>query len=356
MAVGPALRQEIESTFVVVQHKCTNAELVFCCPECQDTSGHRSVNLSTGTTNCFRCGKGQNNKGNFIAWAKALGFQFTSANDVSQVSFADLQVEPEKFYLPPARPVDLPEGFTLIADEPKSIYSRTIVEMAERKHLTKKDFIAARVGFTRDEPRWEPYAIFPVFDAGHVVYYQGRTYVDQPGETTKRFPHRDELKYGARYWVYNIDSLRYGHAPTVLVVESILNVLSLKRRLRELGRRDIVPVCVFKHHLSRFQFARISECRDVKEICFLFDHDAIEETWRMLIPALGCRLTVAEMPPGPDNDKLDPNDDVNLALEAFDRREPFSLSTVNRHRMEAQEKRVRNNEAWSSGRIKEISS
>ena len=354
MSIGPATRQEIEATFIVIPLKSNSQELVFCCPECNDRTGHRSVNLSTGTTNCFRCGKGQNGRGNFFAWAKALGFTFTSATDVSRVSFADLQVEPEKFYVPPPRPIELPKGFTLIEDEPDSIYAQIIVEMAERKHLTRRDFETARVGFSRLVPRWEAYAIFPVFDTGHVVYYQGRTYVDVPDETTKRFPFRGEIKYGARYWLYNIDALRYTHAPIVIVVESILNVLSLKKRLHQLGRKDVVPVCAFKHHVSRYQFSRIQECRDVKEICFLFDHDAIAETWRMSIPTLGCKLSVAEMPAGPDNTKLDPNDDVDAALIAFEARIPFSMAKVIEKRWQSHHDRVVSN---SSGRrIVEIGS
>lgn len=332
MLIGPALRREIESTFTVVPSKCTGDELVFCCPECGDKSGHRSVNLRSGQTFCFRCNKGQNNRGQFMAWAKALGFVFTSATDVSQISFEELTAQrQDKFYLPQPRTVSLPRGFTLLSEEPKSVYTRAIVEMAERKNLGKADFLKAKVGFTRDDPRWEPFAIFPVIDGQEVPYYQGRTYVDVPGQTTKRFPSREAVPFGATYWVYNINELRYSHAPIALVVESILNVLSLKRKLGELGWKDVVPVAVFKHHVSRYQFARIMACKHVKEICFLFDHDAIDITWRMQIPAVGRKVSIAEMPCAPDNSKLDPNDDVDAAIEVFQQRTPFLKGTADHH-------------------------
>lgn len=332
MQIGPALRREIESTFIVVAGKSTSEELVIVCPECGDKSGHRSVNIKTGKTFCFRCNKGQNNRGHFIGWARALGYIFTSATDVSQVDFADLDsIKPDKFFLPTSRSVSLPRGFTLISEEPKSIYSRSIVEMAERKNLGRADFVQARVGFTRSDPLWEPFAIFPVVDGNEMPYFQGRTYVDVPGETTKKFPSRKAVPYGATYWVYNINQLRYTHAPIALVVESILNVLSLKRKLKELGRKDVVPVAVFKHHVSRYQFARLMACKDVKEICFLFDHDAIDITWRMQLPAIGRRLSIAEMPASPDNKKLDPNDDVDAAMEVFERRMLMSKGKADWH-------------------------
>lgn len=332
MVVGPALRREIESTFTVIHSKSTSDELVFVCPECGDKSGHRSLNLRTGKTFCFRCNKGHNNRGHFIGWARALGYQFTSATDVSQVDFADLEAaKPEAFYLPVPRSVALPKGFTLLSEEPKSVYARCIAEMAERKNLSREDFLSAKVGFTREDPLWEPFAIFPVVDGKEVPYYQGRTYVDIPGETTKKFPSRKIIPYGATFWVYNINQLRYTHAPIVLVVESILNVLSLKRKLKELGRKDVVPVAVFKHHVSRYQFARLMACKDVKEICFLFDHDAIDITWRMQLPAIGRRISIAEMPAAPDNKKLDPNDDVDTAMEVFERRAPFVKGTAEHH-------------------------
>ena len=78
--------------------------------------------------------------------------------------------------------------------------------MAKRKHLDFDILANAGVGFTRDDPRWEPFAIFPVFEWGRPVYYQGRTYVDTPGESTKLFPHKGECPLSSRYWLYNIDT------------------------------------------------------------------------------------------------------------------------------------------------------
>lgn len=331
--IGPLLKQEIENTFRVVPSKSTAEELVFLCPECGDRSGHRAVNLKTGKTFCWRCNKGKNNKGHFLAWARALGYQFSTGDDgysnVSLEQMFEQQQEQESSVVPVIQEVDLPKGFTPIARRPDSIYTKLITKMARRKNLDYEDFAAAGVGYTMDDPRWEPYAIFPVYEYDVCVYYQGRTYVDVPGESTKRFPSRHAIRFGAAYWVYNIDAVRQTQPEIVIVVESILNVLSLRRKLRELGWSTLIPVCVFKHSLSQVQALKLVRCKGVKEFCFLFDHDAIEKTWDS-VGGLGNKVavTVAEMPLKNGNEKLDANDDVEAAIEAIERRELYTTSSA----------------------------
>jgi len=327
--IGPLLKQEIENTFRVVAAKCTNEELVFVCPECGDVSGNRSVNIKTGKTFCWRCNKGKNNKGYFLAWARALGYSFADEGN-SSVPVEQLLNEPEKVSaVPVIQEVELPKGFTPILRNPNSIYTKLITKMAHRKNLEYQDLTEAGVGYTMDDPRWEPFAIFPVYEYDTCVYFQGRTYVDVPGETTKRFPSRNQIKWGAGYWVYNIDTVRAVRPTTVIIVESILNVLSLRWKLRELGWNDVVPVCVFKHHLSQVQAIKLLRCKGVKEFCLLFDHDAIEKTWQS-VGYIGnkVKVTVAEMPMKDGNKKLDPNDDVEAAIDAIEKRSLYTTASV----------------------------
>jgi predicted RNA-binding Zn-ribbon protein involved in translation (DUF1610 family) len=321
-----ALRQEIESTFHVVKDRCTRDEVVFLCPECGDTTGNRSVNMRTGLTFCWRCNKGNSNRGKFISWAFSLGYRFNNTENTNSITFEQMLStleQPVKERVPLLHPVRLPAGFTRLTEEPDCAYSTLIERMAVRKNLSFDDFARVGAGFTFRDPKWEAFCIFPVVEFDTVVYYQGRTYVDVPGESTKMFPNRKEVPYGASYWVYNLDQLRKSRAETVLVVESILNVLSLKRRFRELGWKNVVPVCVFKHSISRVQMMKLYRY-NVREICVLFDHDAIDKTWRAGSSTM-VRMTVAEMPAGTDNKKLDPNDDVDAAIEAFEKRKPVSV-------------------------------
>lgn len=322
MPISPILRQEIEGAFEVIKTRSTAYEIVFICPQpgCGDKSGNRSVNMRSGKTNCWRC----NVAGDFVSWANRIGYHFSSGSSVGLgTSLADMMPKGNDMpvlFLPPVRRLPLPEGFTLLTDEPKSCYTRFIGNMAKRKHLDLQSFMDAGAGFTRDDPEWEPFCIFPVREYNTVVYYQGRTYSEEPGEKTKRFPFRDKVPYGSRYWLYNLDELIETKAKTAIVVESILNVLSLRRKIAQMGVKGIVPVAAFKHSLSKEQIAKLTRCTHLKEICLLYDHDAIDASWKSGVRITRAQVSIAEMPEGDGNSRMDPNDDVDAAWVAFENR------------------------------------
>ena len=328
---GSALKIVVDELFHVIKDRSTKTELVFVCPQpgCGDNTGNRSVNLQTGKTNCFRCNKG----GDFVKWAKWLGYTIDETGVANAVPLEELNFEmpvAEKERLPVVADIRLPDGFTYCHDKPRDVYTELIAEMAERKNLTIEDLMEARVGFTKLNLKWEPYAIFPVIEYGHVVYYQGRTYVDEEGKPTKRFPDRQEAPYGAKYWIYGIDELRASKSQVVIVVESILNVLSLRKYMRENGLTGAVPVSVFKHYMSTPQKRKIMKMSHVKEVCLLYDHDATDSSWEKA-PLLAdtVKVSVAEMPPGPGGRKNDPNDDPATAWQVFtERRVSDGLNTL----------------------------
>jgi len=330
MPISPVLRQEIEGTFEIIKTRSTHLEIVFLCPQpgCGDKTGNRSVNIRSGKTNCWRC----NVAGDFVSWANKLGFHFSSSSGEAGmgVSLADMLPDlnaSTKLFLPPVRPLALPKGFTPLTKEPKSCYTRFIGDMARRKNLDLRTFRDAGAGFTREDPEWEPFCIFPVREYNTVVYYQGRTYSEEPGEKTKRFPGRDKVPYGSRYWLYNIDELRDTKARCAIVVESILNVLSLRNKIENIGVNGIVPVAAFKHSMSKEQIAKLLRCPDLEEICLLYDHDAIAASWKSGPRISRMRVSVAEMPAGEDNSRMDPNDDVEAAWQAFEERKAISMNS-----------------------------
>ena len=161
---------------------------------------------------------------------------------------------------------------------------------------------------------------------GRLVYYQGRLYSVRAGDKgTKRFPHKSEVPLGAGNWVYNIDEVRKRSAKIVVVVESILNVLSLEKKFAELGWDYVVAVCVFKHALSPPQAAKIMACPTVAEVVLLFDADAVAGAWKSSEKLINQRaVTIAEMPQIEGRDKLDANDDVELAIQAIEARKVYS--------------------------------
>ncbi len=330
--------------FTVVPTRCTSQEVVILCPQCGDASGNRGVSVKTLATNCWRCAKG----GGLLRWAEGLGVTI-DLGDTTPVGIEvdaldglletlDQQhdaVQPSG-YVPE---VKLPEGFTRIEDEPDSAYTRLIVKMAERKGLTREDFYRAGVGFTRTSRRWEPFAIFPVFEWGRPVYYQGRTYVDRPGESTKQFPTREECPLSSRYWLYGLDEV-VARGGRVILVEAVLNVLSLRREIQRRGLKDLTPSAVFKHKISNAQFDKLQGAAQrakqaghpVTEWCVMYDGrtrtevekdvpgDALEAARRdaaLLYDGI-TPVSVVELP-----DRVDPNDNPEKALDCFLAREAF---------------------------------
>lgn len=322
MAVDYQIRQAVESLFEVVPSRSTVHEIAFICPEpgCGDKSGNRSVNIRTGKTSCWRCGKG----GDFKRWAARLGFT-VEYDDMPSVKVSELATILDTLESDAPRAtgfstgVPLPRGFVSLADEPDSVFSKWIGRMAVRKQLTLEDFVRAGVGFTRDDALWEPFAIFPVVEWGKTVYYQGRTYNEDPGEKTKRFPSRTECPMSSRYWVYNIDELRL-KGGIAIIVESILNVLSLKRELEFRGITGCVPIAVFKHSISREQAAKIIACKGLKEICMMYDDDALPSIYKECHKLVNnIKITYVKMPR-----KVDANDDARLAVDLFEKRQRYS--------------------------------
>lgn len=327
---GQQLKYLVESMFEVVKDRSTADEIVIVCPQpgCGDSSGNRSINLKSGKTFCWRCNIG----GDFVKWARWIGFAIDDSGEtgVTVENLWDALDSPKpKSLIPVISEVKLPDGFRPCYDNPNSIYTRLIGEMAVRKNLELTDLVDAGVGYTHNSSKWEPFAIFPVLEYGRVVYYQGRTYWDDPGVSTKRFPSRNEAPLSSKYWIYNIDALADPKIKTAVVVESILNVLSLQKEFNARGITNMAPVCVFKHMVSKPQFYKLLRFKNVKEACLLFDFDAIDLSWndaKKIDDNL--RVTVAEMPLDKNNLTLDPNDDVTAAMGAIESRKPFKLSSL----------------------------
>jgi hypothetical protein len=326
--------------FEVCKDRCTPEELVILCPVpgCGDSSGNRSINLKNGKTNCWRCNIG----GDFVKWARYLGY------GIDDDGAAATTTDDVMLLLDPPKPVDLvpviseiklPNGFETCYDNPDSVYTREIGKMALRKNLEPEDLVNAGVGFTRTDNKWESFAIFPVMEYERVVYYQGRTYWDDPDMSTKRFPSRQEAPLSSKYWIYNIDALRHPGARVAVVVESILNVLSLQKKFDEEGvGPELVPICVFKHAVSKNQFLKMLRYKGIQEICLLFDLDATNLSWEDAKKFDdNVRITIAEMPFREDNMRLDPNDDVNAAWEAIQNRQKFLLASKTARNIRATE-------------------
>lgn len=306
----------------------SESEVVIICPVkgCGDTKGKCSVNADTLKVHCWRCTNG----GNLKKWAKRLGVEIDVAEESATLKEVDglSQAIDDVTRVRPAYFTDiaLPEDFKKLRDNRGSIEHKWIGRMATRKNLTVEDFEAVGAGYV-ETGSWEGYCIFPVEQYGNVCYYQGRTYNERAGEITKKFPSREVCPLSSKHWVYGIDEARVTKATNIIIVESILNVLSLRKELKRLGIEGVAPVAVFKHSISREQSLKLASLRHCKDFCLLYDPDAT------LVALRGVRaqssipiklITVAEMPweELPDGTKkgIDANDNARIGVKMWKNR------------------------------------
>lgn len=328
------LKHELASAFKVVKDRCIGDEICILCPipGCADKSGNRFVNVKTLYTNCWRCEAKQPHhvKGLF----RAIGLNWEDDHVLEPSEVAELLRGPVSKALTPVQDVPLPVGFEPLTENRDSCYWKFCKRMAERKHLEIEDLEFTGAGFTR-EGAWEPFCIFPVYEGPRMAYYQGRTYTDDGFDTTKKFPNKRDVPYGANYWVHGLDELADDRIHLVVLVESILNRLSLNRKFRELNITDMRAVCVFTHFLSRAQTAKMLRYRNVTEWCILFDSDSTALAHRTAVNlSSAIKASVAEMPFGSNKDGSvrktnDANDDVETALKVIEsRRRPDSVMVL----------------------------
>jgi len=321
------LKIEISSNFQVVKERSTSEELMIICPVpgCGDLTGNRSINLKTQRTNCWRCSRTTQPR-HVKSLFRLLGIDLEDNAILEPDELRTILAEKPEKALTPIQEVPLPSGFLPLIENRKSCYWKFCKNMAERKHLGIEDLEEAGAGFTR-EGEWEPFCIFPVREGPRTVYYQGRTYSDEGFDKTKKFPSKKIVPYGASYWIYGLDALRTPSIELVIIVESILNYLSLKRKLREGNLLEYaMPICVFTHFITRSQVFKMLRYKHVKEWCLLFDSDSThlaEETALNLNSIMP--MTVAAMPPGINPDGTarttnDANDDVIAGLTAVHNR------------------------------------
>jgi hypothetical protein len=318
------IRTFVEQNFDVIRERSSQDEIVFLCGTCNDSSGNRSVNVKTGLTSCWKCNIG----GTIKSYAKRVGIEFniddrqgtTDSQEIEQ-SLNELRTGRAKGQVEIVTEVELPHGFTPLTLEGNDTPHRLARAMARRKNLDMQALVEAGAGVAPDNPLWSPYVIFPVIEWGRVVYYQGRTMLDPPGGSTKKFPSRKLLPRGSRYWIYNIDELRE-RGGKAIAVESILNVLSLKIELQYRGITEFVPIGVFKHKLSPEQCSKLRRVKKVEELVFLYDADATASADAEAVRLVNSfELTsVAPMPVD------DANDNAQLAVDQIlARRKPEVL-------------------------------
>ena len=326
--IGQPLKDVLSSYFEVVDSRSTKDEVTIVCPEqgCGDSSGNRSFNLKTGQTSCWRCGNPTSGHG--YTWLKAHGVDVSDLKTIQQgplKSVSEIESELGNLRIESGivnGEIRLPRGSKRLWNSANSRVVSEIAAMALRKNLTLEDFIAGGCAYTEDifEPPaqdWSRCCIFPTYEFGRLVYFQGRTYrVQDENGPTKLFPSRYSVPAGSKYWVYGWDEANALNVDVIIVVESILNVMSLRKALKECAADWAAPVAMFKHHISPIQVNKIMAL-PANEICLMFDGDAVKDMWSEARKFIATKkVSIAEMPVG-----IDANDNSTLALQRFEARE-----------------------------------
>src|ERR1700690_3430711 len=81
------IRTLVEANFEVVPGRSNEQEITILCGLCRDSSGNRGINLTTGLTNCWRCGVG----GTLKSYAARVGIELDLSGETTSATLEELE-------------------------------------------------------------------------------------------------------------------------------------------------------------------------------------------------------------------------------------------------------------------------
>ena len=254
------------------------------CPRCDDTKKKLYFNVEKGVGICFHEG---------CAWSHGFSVNrlISYVTGKSQFSWG----QPKIVEMAEDADVSLPEEFTPIGHLPKDL-RETIWAYLESRGLNRKTLTKMEVGYCRTG-RWWGYIIFPVFENGEVVYWQGR-----------RFKKRDPKFYNP--WSSRKSDLVYELSDTrrptgAVIVESIINAMTLHRNKEPFKQWAIFSI--MGKSLSEAQQDKILNYEKyLNTIVVALDGDAWRETVEIGAKLDGCVpvVRIAKLPDDKDINSL----------------------------------------------------
>lgn len=162
----------------------------------------------------------------------------------------------------------LPDEFRVIADLHPSLRDTITTYLTETRGLSRRIIEMADVGYCERGQFWG-YIVFPVYDNGEVVWWQGRRFKNRDPKFYNPHSHRKtEFLYD-----YGGGSNEYRH---LVLVESIINALTIGPR-HTYGSTKVQAL--LGKSLSGAQLKKILKHKDtIKDIVLALDPDAISET------------------------------------------------------------------------------
>ncbi len=331
MLLGPRLLDSLQRQFECVWMD-SNGQVNVTCPFCQlrglatpDLSGHLGLNFEKDAAHCVRCDWG---RFGLRTW---LGKDFGIAGIAptlreAQASLAGLRkrLVPKKasYQFAPAK---LPSECYFFEDWHFDENLPHIKSLFD-KGITKDEILRHKLGF-QAEGRYSDYVIFPYFEDGEVVYWQGRSHRDN-AELKKVNPPPSEAPLGKSHWLYGFEQAKKGCC--IAIVEGTLDAISATSWLVGLKGEGNAALGLNgtamsfpdgETHPLNTHFGRLCSL-EPSEILVLLDRDAVKKGQELAVLLASAGLPAKAVPLNAAKDPNDAGAEILSAAylgDAFDR-------------------------------------
>lgn len=313
MLPSPALLDALQKRFTSVWLAAGGSEIMVTCPYCHyrgmspDKSGHLALNFEKGMAHCVKCDWGHRN---LRAWLKDQKFEGQLPLPTRDSLFKKSLPKPQ---FPALQVASLPPFTSPIGFNEQGVYAESL----RKKKILPEEWVSERV-CKCVSGRYEGYVIFPFYENGTLVYWQGRS-ADPSIPAWRRKQNPEELTLGKSSWLY-------GYEPSlpkkgvVVLVEGTLDKISTQRVLRKTKGEGYfcfgINGTAFSFpdestHPLNSQFGKLMHL-DPAEVIVLFDPDAVKKAKGLayVLGTCGINARVAEL----DEAQGDPNEADEDAL------------------------------------------
>lgn len=194
------------------------------CPYCPtrgkdiDRSGHLGISTARNKVHCVRCDWGHGNARKWLLESRGITVYSIDLDDLAS-SIDKIDAEPPKFQY---ETVELPDGCVRFhAGHLQTPFGQSLLDKNILPRMMK-DLFACEYG------RHSGYVIFPFYEHGDLVYWQGRgsTPAMLADKKRKKYnPDKTEAPLGKAHWLYGFDDATKGG--TAFLCEGTLDQKSL---------------------------------------------------------------------------------------------------------------------------------
>lgn len=236
------------------------------CPFCLKEK-HFYINRRTQLWDCKKCGT----EGNIISLLSHVGklfllgeYKSIERSKVKKLDeFIDEFDEEEKIESLVVKSFKPPIGF-------KRVYRD---DYLMGRGFTKKDFIKHKIGYTNLIPSLKNYVIFLVEEDNDCKGYISRY--------TRKIVSKEKLRYrnlkraNFSHLLFGFDEITK-NTKTVIIVEGLIDKITLDRILRLDDSEEIKCVATFGKKVSKFQVLKL-QSKGVDNVVLIYDYDAVKE-------------------------------------------------------------------------------